>query len=96
MNRLEEWMQALVDDFGLDPALATTEARDLLLDLSRDVAHGVARPAAPVTTFLLGVAAGQRAAEAGSAPSSVWDVTRELAARVQARVPAPEPEDDRA
>jgi hypothetical protein len=36
--------------------------RDLVLDLARDVAHGVARPAAPLTTFLLGLAAGRAGA----------------------------------
>jgi hypothetical protein len=30
-----------------------------VLDLTRDVAHGVARPAAPLTAYLLGVAVGQ-------------------------------------
>ena len=30
----------------------------MLLDLARDAAHGVARPAAPLTTFLVGYAAG--------------------------------------
>lgn len=31
----------------------------MVLDLARDVAHGVARPAAPLTAYLLGVAVGQ-------------------------------------
>jgi hypothetical protein len=31
----------------------------VILDIARDAAHGVERPAAPVTTFLLGYAAGQ-------------------------------------
>jgi hypothetical protein len=30
-----------------------------VLDLARDVAHGVARPAAPLTAYLVGVAVGQ-------------------------------------
>lgn len=29
---------------------------DVVLDVARDAAHGVERPAAPVTTFLLGMA----------------------------------------
>jgi hypothetical protein len=29
---------------------------DLLLDVARDAAHNVTRPAAPVTTYLLGIA----------------------------------------
>ena len=30
----------------------------VLLDLARDAAHGVARPAAPLTTYLAGLAVG--------------------------------------
>ncbi len=32
--------------------------RDVVLDLARDVAHGVAGPAAPLTTYLAGLAVG--------------------------------------
>lgn len=41
-----------------------------ILDLTRDVAHGVSRPAAPLTAFLVGVALG-RGATAEGAISSV-------------------------
>ena len=30
-----------------------------VLDLARDAAHGIARPAAPLTTFLAGIAVGR-------------------------------------
>ena len=40
---------------------------DLLLGLARDVAHGVARPAAPVSTYLLGLAVGRGASPAETA-----------------------------
>ena len=40
--------------------------RDLLLGVARDAAHGVARPAAPLTTFLVGYAAGLRGGGAGA------------------------------
>ena len=56
MNTLEEWTKQVVAEFGLDPgALDIT----VVLDVAKDVAHGVARPAAPLTTFLLGVAVGR-------------------------------------
>lgn len=42
-----------------------------LLDLARDVAHGVARPAAPVTCFLIGLAAGRALAGGSDAPAAV-------------------------
>jgi hypothetical protein len=56
MNTLEEWKAAVCADLGLDPACADTT---IVLDVARDVAHGVARPAAPLTAYLLGVAVGQ-------------------------------------
>jgi len=34
----------------------------VILDLARDAAHGVARPAAPLTAYLVGVAVGRGAA----------------------------------
>ncbi|HEY5454603.1 MAG TPA: DUF6457 domain-containing protein [Acidothermaceae bacterium] len=56
MSDLDDWLSAVCAEFGLDPAVAT----DVVLDVARDAAHGVERPAAPLTTFLLG-----RAVEAG-------------------------------
>jgi hypothetical protein len=56
VSTLERWTEAACAELGLDPALADTKA---VLDLARDVAHGVARPAAPLTAYLLGVAVGR-------------------------------------
>lgn len=36
----------------------STDQQKLVLDLAREAAHGVARPAAPLTTFLAGYALG--------------------------------------
>lgn len=57
MNPLDAWMGAAAAALGLD------EEADqrLLLDVAREVAHGVVRPAAPLTTYLLGVAVGRGA-----------------------------------
>ena len=41
---------------GIDPGLADTRT---ILDLTRDVAHQVDRPAAPMTASLLGIAVGR-------------------------------------
>ncbi len=62
---LPEWVAAACAELDLDPADVPIP---LLLDLSRDVAHGVLRPAAPVTAFVLGLAVGRGAdaAEAGN------------------------------
>jgi hypothetical protein len=56
MNTLQEWTAAVCADLGLDPAWPD---RTIVLDLTRDVAQGVARPAAPLTAYLLGVAVGR-------------------------------------
>lgn len=55
-NPLDAWIVELAGELGLDPA---TVDRTLLLDVARDAAHHVARPAAPLTTFLVGLAAGR-------------------------------------
>ena len=64
MNTLDEWAAAVCAELGLDPAALDPQ---LVLDLARDVAHGVARPAAPLTAYLLGVAVGQGRSPADSA-----------------------------
>jgi uncharacterized protein DUF6457 len=56
VSTLDRWVQAACAELGVDPA--AVDAR-LILDLARDVAHGVDRPAAPLTAYLLGVAVGQ-------------------------------------
>lgn len=52
MGTLEDWIDTVRLGLGLDADL--DEA--LVLDLAREAAHGVARPAAPITTFLFGIA----------------------------------------
>jgi hypothetical protein len=56
MSTLEDWTAAVRAELGLGPGAADTK---LVLDLARDVAHGVARPAAPLTAYLVGVAVGR-------------------------------------
>lgn len=57
---LDRWIGAVCAALELD---AGSVDRDLLLDVARDAAHGVARPAAPLTTFLVGLAAGREGAD---------------------------------
>jgi Domain of unknown function (DUF6457) len=54
---MSEWVTAVARELGLE--LDDAAIVDLVLDLTSDVAHGVSRPAAPVTAFLVGVAAGR-------------------------------------
>ena len=56
-DSLAAWVTDLAAALDVD---AGAVDRDLILDAARDAAHGVARPAAPLTTFLVGYAAGLR------------------------------------
>ena len=49
---MKTWTKAVCAELNL-PADVNV---DVILDVARVAAHGVERPAAPVTTFLLGVA----------------------------------------
>lgn len=57
MDGLEQWWAQAAAALGVDPRLET----QALLDLAREVAHGVMRPAAPLSTYLLGLAVGSGA-----------------------------------
>ncbi len=61
---LDEFVQQACAALGLD---ADEVNRDVILDLARDVAHNTVRPAAPLSTFLLGLAVGKGADLAESA-----------------------------
>lgn len=65
---LDEWIAAVSSELGIDLDVDTPA----LLDLARDAAHSVARPAAPLTTFLVGYAA----ALAGGGPQAVAEAAR--------------------
>ncbi|MFJ4690954.1 NTP transferase domain-containing protein [Streptomyces sp. NPDC088766] len=69
---LDEWISAVKNELGIDLEVDT----GALLDLARDAAHGVARPAAPLTTFLVGYVAGR----AGGGPEAVAEATRKATA----------------
>lgn len=69
---LDEWIAAAKTELGIDLDVDTR----VLLDLARDAAHGVARPAAPLTTFLVGYAAGR----AGGGPDEVRAAAEKAAA----------------
>ena len=75
---LDEWLATAAGclDIDLDALGEVTGLRTELLDVARDAAHGVARPAAPLTTFLLGVAVG-RGMTVGDAAAAVRRVLPE-------------------
>lgn len=58
-HALTDWLTAVALELGLEGTLETPTTTDMVLDLTADVAHSVSRPGAPVTAFLIGVAAGR-------------------------------------
>lgn len=64
---LRDWARGLCSELDLDESVDVAT----LLDLARIAAHNVARPAAPVTTFLVGLAAGR----AGGTEADVSEAT---------------------
>ncbi|MDH6123726.1 hypothetical protein P3T39_000651 [Kitasatospora sp. GP82] len=83
---LDDWIAEVCTELGID---LEVDVRGLL-DLARVVAHGVDRPAAPLTAFLIGYAAAQQGggAEAVAAASARTAV---LAERWAAAAAAAEP-----
>lgn len=55
-SELDDWAARVQAELGLDDLNVDVGA---VLDLARDAAHGVARPAAPLTTFIVGLAVGR-------------------------------------
>ncbi|MFK0046982.1 NTP transferase domain-containing protein [Streptomyces sp. NPDC090741] len=74
-NVLDQWITAVKTELGIDVAVDTK----ILLDLARDAAHGVARPAAPLTTFLVGYAAARAEAAGGDPATAVAEASRKAA-----------------
>lgn len=85
---LHDWIDELCDVLEIEAEL--DEA--LVLDVARVAAHAVQRPAAPLTTFLLGYAAGQ--SSAGTVEiEELAERASQLAARWDRPADAPDPED---
>ena len=72
MSTLEQWLVDAKAELGIDIEVDVDE----LLDMTKVVAHNVARPAAPLTAFLVGYAA----AQAGGGPAAVVRASRKAAA----------------
>lgn len=85
---LHDWIDELSDVLDLD----TEVDEGLVLDLAKVAAHNVARPAAPITTYLLGYAAGSAAADAEAVEALAGRAQR-LAESWDRPAGAPDPDD---
>jgi len=67
---LDDWLTQLSAELAVDDVELDHKTVKVLLDLARDAAHGVERVAAPLTTFLVGVAVGRGQSVAAAAADS--------------------------
>ncbi|HEY9291233.1 MAG TPA: DUF6457 domain-containing protein [Microlunatus sp.] len=67
---LDEWLQKVADELEIGDVSLDTDEVHTLLDLARDAAHQVDRPAAPLTCFLVGVAVGRGASLGATAATA--------------------------
>jgi hypothetical protein len=79
MPTLDEWSTAVCIALGVPPEALD---RDVVLDLARETAHSIARPAAPLTAYLAGVAVGR-----GANPDEVATAIRALFPPPEGEVP---------
>jgi hypothetical protein len=80
--QLQRWADELASAYDFPEGFELDV--DAVLDLARDAAHGVARPAAPLTTFLAGYAAGLR----GGSVEDVRDAVGQAMGILQSRAAA--------
>ena len=85
-NVLADWVAQLTAALDLDAGTVDTT---LVLDVAREAAHGVARPAAPLTTFLIGLSAGSRGGGQAEVEHAAGIARRLVAEHASAAPPRP-------
>jgi hypothetical protein len=82
MQSAHAWLEQVAGELGLPQDAARAQVKGVL-DLTSAVAHNRSRPAAPVTAFLVGLAAGRAASGDGddlaAAAASRLEAVRSLA-----------------
>jgi hypothetical protein len=58
---MDEWVETVVLELNLEGISVTPNLMKDILAVARDAAHNVERPAAPLTTYLMGIAVAQGA-----------------------------------
>jgi hypothetical protein len=56
MSGIDRWVMAVSQQLGLSAVPSDVRT---ILDMTKDVAHNVDRPAAPVTAYLVGISVGR-------------------------------------
>jgi Domain of unknown function (DUF6457) len=78
MSVLDDWTAEV--RAALELPVAHPDEQKLVLDVARDVAHEVLRPAAPVSAYLMGLAVG-RGADPAQAAATIADLATRWAAQ---------------
>ena len=77
---LKQWLTTLSAELETSDVSMDDNAVQTVLDLARDSAHEVERVAAPITTFLVGIAVGRGAALSTAAATATALLLNEDAA----------------
>ncbi len=83
---MDDWLTTLAITLGVDPLDEGQIAE--LLDVARDVAHGVERKATPMATFLLGAAVQRRIGHGATASEALDDAVAELRGHLPGTAPS--------
>jgi len=83
---MDDWLTRVAITLGVDPLDEGQIAE--LLDVARDVAHGVERKATPMATFLLGAAVQRRIGHGATSREAFQDAVVELRTQVAGSDPA--------
>ena len=75
-ERVQRWIERLVDELTIEATMDPADV-EAVLDAAKAAAHNIERPAAPVTTYLMGYAVA-RGADAHSVGQIVERLAREF------------------
>ena len=75
-ERVQRWIERLVDELTIEATMDPADV-EAVLDAAKAAAHNIERPAAPVTTYLMGYAVA-RGADAHSVGQIVDRLAREF------------------
>lgn len=68
---MESWIEAVCAELGIDAEVQVAA----ILEVAKDAAHNVERPAAPVSTYLMGIAVAS-GMDAGDVASRIGTLAR--------------------
>ncbi|HEV7951653.1 MAG TPA: DUF6457 domain-containing protein [Glaciihabitans sp.] len=77
-DRLLAWTRTLATQLGVEPSDIDING---ILGLAGRAAHGIVRPAAPLTTYIVGYAAGYAAALGDMSPAEAYTRAADTALR---------------